>query len=120
MGDGTAGFHLAEFETAAREATDCVVIVGNDARWNAEQVIQIRDFGPERKIGCDLNPDARYDLAAVALGCQGFHVTEAAELPAVLAEALATEGPACIDVAIDSRPAPTVTRKTAAAAEAPA
>ena len=109
MGDGTAGFHLAEFETAARERTAFVAIVGNDARWNAEQVLQIRDYGPERKIGCDLSPDARYDRAAAALGCQGFHVSEGAQLAEVLAKAMVCGGPACIDVAIEALAAPMVT-----------
>ncbi|NIA69309.1 thiamine pyrophosphate-binding protein [Pelagibius litoralis] len=119
MGDGTAGFHLSEFETAAREETDFVAIVGNDARWNAEQVIQIRDYGKERQIGCDLSPGARYDQAAVALGCQGFHVTEADALPGTLAEALGCKGPVCIDVAIEARAAPQVSRAPAIAVKAP-
>ncbi|MEM7750226.1 MAG: thiamine pyrophosphate-binding protein, partial [Pseudomonadota bacterium] len=45
MGDGTAGFYLAEFETAVRENTPLVAIIGNDAKWNAEHQIQIREFG---------------------------------------------------------------------------
>ena len=48
MGDGTVGFHLAEFETAVRENTPFVAVVGNDGRWNAEHLIQMRDYGPER------------------------------------------------------------------------
>lgn len=119
MGDGTTGFHLSEFETAAREETDFVAIVGNDARWNAEQVIQIRDYGPDRKIGCDLNPGARYDQAAAALGCQGFHVTEAQALPGILAEALACKAPACIDIAIEAQAAPQVSRAAMKAVKAP-
>ena len=43
MGDGTLGFHLAEFETAAREQLPFVAVVGNDQRWNAEH--QIGRFG---------------------------------------------------------------------------
>lgn len=120
MGDGTAGFHLAEFETAAREKTDFVVIVGNDARWNAEQVIQIRDYGPARKIGCDLSPGARYDRAAEALGCKAFHVSEAAHLAETLAEALAFDGPVCVDVAIEPQAAPTVKAEAAKIVKAPA
>ena len=110
MGDGTVGFHLSEFETAAREATHFVAIVGNDARWNAEQVIQRRDFGKDRLIGCDLSPGTRYDQAAAALGCRGVQVTEGAALPSVLAEALSCGAPVCIDIAIEAQAAPTVAR----------
>ena len=120
MGDGTAGFHLSEFETAAREETNFVALVGNDARWNAEQVIQIRDYGPDRKVGCDLSPGARYDQAAAALGCQGFHVTAAAQLSETLAEATACGRPVCIDVAIEPKAAPTVTREALQSLKAPA
>ncbi len=110
MGDGTVGFHLSEFETAAREAADFVAIIGNDARWNAEQVIQRRDFGSDRLIGCDLSPGVRYDQAAAALGCRGYQVTEGAALSGVLAEALSCGAPACIDITIEAQAAPTVSR----------
>src|SRR6185436_1390487 len=43
LGDGTIGFHLAEFETAVRRGLPFVAILGNDARWNAESEIQRRD-----------------------------------------------------------------------------
>jgi acetolactate synthase-1/2/3 large subunit len=36
MGDGTFGFHMAEFDTAVRENLPLIAVVGNDARWNAE------------------------------------------------------------------------------------
>ncbi|WP_420347821.1 thiamine pyrophosphate-binding protein [Pelagibius sp.] len=120
MGDGTAGFHLSEFETAARERTAFAVIVGNDARWNAEQVIQVRDYGAQRKIGCDLLPGARYDKAAEALGCRGFHVTEAGQLQGALVDALSGGAPTCIDVAIAPQAAPNVSRKSPEPAKAPA
>jgi acetolactate synthase-1/2/3 large subunit len=41
------------------------VIVGNDARWNAEYQIQLRSYGRERLVGCELLP-TRYDQVAVA------------------------------------------------------
>src|SRR5699024_11758532 len=105
MGDGTIGFHLSEFETAAREGAAFVAVVGNDRRWNAEHQIQLHKYGAERLIGCELS-DARYDLAVAALGGHGEHVTDAAELDAALARAVASGKPACVDVAIEGLPAP--------------
>ena len=106
MGDGTAGFHLAELDTAVREGAAFVTVVGNDFRWNAEHQIQLRDYGPGRLIGCDLAPTARYDLAAAGLGCHGEHVTDPSGLDAALARALASGRPACLNVEIDGVAAP--------------
>ncbi len=105
MGDGTVGFHLAEFETAVREDTPFVVIVGNDGRWNAEHLIQVRDYGPDRLIGCSLS-DARYDEAVRALGGHGEYVTDPAELDGALARAVNCGKVACVNVIIDGVPAP--------------
>ena len=70
MGDGTSGFHFSEFETAVRCDAPFVAIIGHDACWNAEHQIQLRDYGPDRLIGCQLDA-TRYDLAAKGLGCHG-------------------------------------------------
>ena len=48
MGDGTAGFHFTELDTAVREGTAFVSVVGNDFCWNAEHQIQLREYGPDR------------------------------------------------------------------------
>ena len=106
LGDGTAGFHFTEFDTAVREGIAFVGVIGNDFRWNAEHQIQLRHYGPDRLIGCDLAPSARYDLAAAGFGCHGEHVTEAAGLDAALARALASGRPACLNVEIDGVAAP--------------
>ena len=109
MGDGSTGFHLSELDTAARSDSRFVLIVGNDARWNAEYQIQLRDFGPQRMIGCELNA-TRYDQVATALGCYGAHVERPEEMAPALDAALASGRPACLNVSIESHPAPTVRR----------
>ena len=81
LGDGTIGFHIAEFETAVRRGLPFVAVLGNDARWNAESEIQRRDYGANRMHGCELLP-ARYDQVVAALGGHGEHVERAADLPA--------------------------------------
>jgi acetolactate synthase-1/2/3 large subunit len=93
------------FETAARSGAAPVLVIGNDLRWNAEHQIQLRDYGADRLIGCQLS-DARYDLAAAALGGHGEYVTHAAELDAALARAFSSGKPACVNVLIDGAPAP--------------
>ncbi len=110
LGDGTFGFHMAEFETAVRRGLPFVAVVGNDARWNAEHNIQLRDYGADRAYGCELLP-ARYDLVVTALGGHGELVEHAADLPAALARAVASGKPACVNVMIEPIGAPTLRRK---------
>ena len=107
MGDGTSGFHLSEFETAAREGTPLVAVIGNDECWNAEHQIQLREYGEHRLTGCMLS-EARYDLAVAGLGGHGEYVTDLADLDAALDRALASGKPACVNVRITGMPAPNV------------
>ena len=110
MGDGSFGFHMAELDTAARHGLPVVSVVGNDSCWNAENQIQIRDYGANRAHGCDLAPGTRYDLVATAMGGHGEWVREAAELAPALARALASGKPACVNVEIAGQPAPNLKR----------
>jgi len=107
MGDGTVGFHFAEFETAIRENLPFVAIIGNDQSWNAEHQIQLRDFGADRLHGCTLS-DARYDEAVTALGGFGVYVEHIADLDAALAAAVASGKPACVNVKMTGLPAPVI------------
>jgi acetolactate synthase I/II/III large subunit len=114
MGDGTAGFHLPEFDTAAREGAGIVAVIGNDLAWNAELVIQKNTYGSERLIGCSLSASARYHEAAAALGGVGYAAENAEQLEGALQQALASGKPACVNVAIDGRPAPIFSAQAAA------
>jgi len=107
LGDGTIGFHLTEFETAARRKLPFVAVLGNDALWNAESQIQLREYGRERMHGCDLT-SARYDLAVAALGGHGECVERAEDLPGAIERSLASGKPACINVHIESIAAPVI------------
>jgi len=106
MGDGTVGFHLAEFETAVRAGARFLAVVGNDSRWNAEHVIQMREYGPQRLIGCTLSPSVRYDLAAAGLGAHGAYASTPAQLPQALAGAQSAGLAACVNVEMNGQAAP--------------
>jgi acetolactate synthase-1/2/3 large subunit len=106
MGDGTFGFHAFELDTALRYGVPLVVVIGNDARWNAEHTLQLRHYGAERAVGCALLP-ARYDRVAEALGGHGELVERAADLEPALARAFASGRPACVNVMIEGLAAPT-------------
>ncbi len=109
LGDGTFGFHMAEIETAVRLNLPFIAVVGTDSRWNAEYNLQVRDYGPNRTFGCELNP-TRYDMVATALGGHGELVESAAALPGAIERALSSGKAAVINVMIESIPSPVVRR----------
>jgi acetolactate synthase-1/2/3 large subunit len=109
MGDGTFGFHPAEIDTAVRHGLPFVTVVGNDARWNAEYQIQLRTYGKERLVGCELLP-TRYDEVARAFGGYGENVTDAGELLPAVRRAIASGKPAVVNFAIEGLAAPLVKR----------
>jgi acetolactate synthase-1/2/3 large subunit len=110
MGDGSVGFHIAEYDTALRYALPFVGVVGNDARWNAEYQIQLADYGPGRTVGCELRPATRYDAVVAALGGHGSLVEEATQMDGAVAAAHACRLPACVNVLIEGVAAPVVRR----------
>lgn len=109
-GDGTFGFHMAEFDTALRHNLPFVLVVGNDAKWNAEYQIQARDYGANRTHGCELAPGTRYDLAVQGLGGHGEFVERGEDLAAALDRAFASGKPACVNVMIEGLAAPNLRR----------
>ncbi|MNT47731.1 Benzaldehyde lyase [compost metagenome] len=106
MGDGTAGFHMMELDTAVRENAAVIAVIGNDLRWNAEHLIQVRTYGPQRLIGCELSPTARYHDVASALGGAGFAAHDAPGLATALTQAAGSGLPACINVSLAGEAAP--------------
>jgi thiamine pyrophosphate-dependent acetolactate synthase large subunit-like protein len=102
-GDGAVGFTIAEFDTLARHGLPVVVVVMNNRSWAASQHFQQLIGNPVR--GTQLS-DARYDQVAVAFGCEGRRIVEAAELGPALRDAFASGRPTCLNVEIDVVPMP--------------
>lgn len=109
LGDGTFGFHAMEFDTAVRYRLPFIAIVGNDAAWNAEYQIQLRKYGPERTVGCELSP-TRYDRVVETLGGHGEHVSNPDEVLPALQRAESSGLPACVNVTIQRTGAPVIRR----------
>ena len=84
-----------------------MAVVGNDACWNAEYQIQLRDYGPERLIGCELAP-TRYDLMVQAMGGHAENVTGADPLQPALQRAVDSGLPACVNVRLQRVAAPII------------
>lgn len=111
LGDGTAGFHIMEYDSAVRYGIPFVAVLGNDAAWNAEYQIQLREYGEERLVGCELFP-SRYDRVAEALGGHGEHVESASDLAPALQRAGSSNLPALVNVNLARDAAPVVRRSS--------
>jgi acetolactate synthase-1/2/3 large subunit len=96
MGDGSFGFCVGEFETMTRYNMPITSIVFSNAVYGWIKAGQKSGFGA-RYHNVDFS---RTDHAAVAsaYGIKSWRVENPADLPAVLSEALAHDGPTLIDV----------------------
>jgi acetolactate synthase I/II/III large subunit len=105
MGDGGFGFHPTEFDTAVRAGLPFVVIIGNDQRWNAEYQIQLRQYGADRLLGCELsNPD--YQQFSIAFGGSGVRISSEEQLHEQLLRAIGSHLPCCLNVNLAGLAAP--------------
>ncbi|HET6405908.1 MAG TPA: thiamine pyrophosphate-binding protein [Candidatus Thermoplasmatota archaeon] len=100
-GDGAFGLNGMEIESCARQDIPVVCVVANDGAWNQIRDPQVMLYGDERGVGTALNPNARYDLVATALGAHGEHVTEPKELVPAIERAFATRKASVLNVPID-------------------
>ncbi|MEM7333467.1 MAG: thiamine pyrophosphate-binding protein [Chloroflexota bacterium] len=105
MGDGGFGFIPFEMDTAVRYDLPFTLIIGNDARWNAELQIQKRNYGADRIRDVMLNR-TNYDQVVEALGGWGQTVTTIEALQQALIDAAQSGLPACINAHIQGEAAP--------------
>jgi acetolactate synthase-1/2/3 large subunit len=78
-GDGSAGFTLAEIETAIRFGTPYVAVVAHDGAWG----IEADSRPPDRRAGTVFG-EIRFDRVARALGGKGVYIESVEELaPAI-------------------------------------
>ena len=97
-GDGSVGFGLAEFESAARQGIPFVAVVADDSAWGI--VASGHDRRYAKRLSCELGP-ADYAGAAAALGATGVHARTARELREAVREAWARSCPTLIQVPIE-------------------
>jgi acetolactate synthase-1/2/3 large subunit len=97
-GDGAAGFHFIELQSAAREGLPLTVVVFAEGSWSMEVPNEQLRYG--RTFGTEMGA-VRWDRVADGLGCAGFSVERAEDLEAALSDARATKGPAVVCVKTD-------------------
>jgi acetolactate synthase-1/2/3 large subunit len=103
---GDAGFwyHIAEVETAARWNINAVTVVNNNGGGNQSKRGFDRVYGGKQtEKARELWTFNEVDFARIAqdMGALGIRVEQASAFPAALAQALAAQRPAVIDVVTD-------------------
>jgi pyruvate dehydrogenase (quinone) len=104
VGDGGLTMLMGELATCAKYALNVKVVVIKNNSLGQIKWEQMAFLGnPE--FGCELQP---IDFAAVARACgiAGYTLSDPAQCAAVLREALATPGPALIEVTVDPNEPP--------------
>jgi acetolactate synthase-1/2/3 large subunit len=120
-GDGGLWYHVGELETAARWKIPAVIVVNNNRSLNQEINVYSRAYGGSLhgRHG-ELWHFRDTDFAAVAesMGVPGLTVTKASDFESALEKALASKGPALINVVTEIEAmAPRSTTERAAASE---
>ena len=103
-GDAGLWYHIGELETAVRWNIAAVTVVNNNASGNQSKRGFDRAYGGEQTAKArELWTYRMVDLARVAtdIGALGIRVEKPAEIAPALEKALASGGPALIDVATD-------------------
>ncbi len=100
VGDGGASFAVNELATAADVGAPIVVVVMNNGAWGAEKAYQ-RDFFGRRYLGTDLRR-VRFDQVASEFGALGLRAETVSELRDAMKAAMAADGPALVDCAVDA------------------
>jgi acetolactate synthase-1/2/3 large subunit len=97
-GDGAAGFHVMEMQSAVREQAKVTTVVFAEGSWSMEVPNEQLLYG--RTFGTEMGP-VRWDLVAQGLGCEGLLATTLDEVESALATARGAAGPVVVCVRTD-------------------
>jgi acetolactate synthase-1/2/3 large subunit len=106
VGDGGFGHVWSELETARRHGIRVVVAVMNNGILGYQKHAEDAGLGRHTNV-CDF-VDVDHAAIARACGVKGLRLERASDIAAVIAEALATDGPVLIDVIADPAAMPPV------------
>jgi len=97
-GDGAAGFHFMEMQSAARDNIKVVTIVFAEGAWTMEEPNELMRYG--KTFGTSQGA-IRWDKAAEGLGCDGFYAEGIEEVESVLEQARKSPRPAVVCLKTD-------------------
>ena len=97
-GDGAAGFHFMEMQSAVRDGVKITTIVFAEGSWTMEEPNERLLYG--RTFGTAMGT-VRWDRVAEGLGCRAWYVDRMDDIGAALAQAKDCQGPAVVCVKSD-------------------
>ena len=97
-GDGAAGFHFMEMQSAARDNIKVVTVVFAEGAWTMEEPNELMRYG--KTFGTSQGT-IRWDKAAEGLGCDGFYAEGIEEVESVLELARKSPRPAVVCLKTD-------------------
>ena len=105
--DGAAMYSISALWTAAHHRIPVTYVMLNNAAYRILKLNMVEYLGAaaraRRFVGMDLtDPALRFDRMADAMGVPGWRVERPEDLTTALRAAIAHEGPALVDVAIES------------------
>jgi acetolactate synthase-1/2/3 large subunit len=100
MGDGAAGFHIAEFDTMARHDLPILVVIFNNGVWGMSQHGQELVFGKQNLAAVKLAHSA-YHTVAESFGCAGEQLTRVEDIGPAVRGAQGSGRPTCLNILTD-------------------
>src|SRR5258708_8273706 len=100
MGDGAAGFHIAEFDTMMRHRLPILTVIFNNACWGMSQHGQELVFGKQNLAAVKLAP-TDYHKVAEGFGCSAEKITRYQDIAPAVRRAQAKAQPACLNIMTD-------------------
>lgn len=97
-GDGAAGFHFMEMQSAVREGAKLITIVFAEGSWTMEEPNEQMLYG--KTFGTTMGT-VRWDIVAQGLGCEGHYAESVADVEKALAAAQRSERSTVICVKTD-------------------
>ncbi|MEU0511840.1 thiamine pyrophosphate-dependent enzyme [Amycolatopsis sp. NPDC006125] len=108
-GDGSAAFHLSEFDTMVRHGIPVVTVVFTNAVWGMSIHGQQAVFGQSGVVVSEL-ADSAYEQVAIAFGAYGERIERLEDIGPAVARAFASGRPVCLNIAVAAEPVhPTTT-----------
>ena len=101
VGDGSAMYSIQALWTAAHLKRPITYVIPNNRSYRILKERQMARRGNDRFIGMDLrDPEIDFVALAQSMGVPAQRVTDPADIPGVLRQAIASGGPNLIDVSV--------------------
>jgi acetolactate synthase-1/2/3 large subunit len=97
-GDGAAGFHIMEMQSAARDGVKVTAVICAEGSWSMEEPNERMLYG--RTFGTEMGT-VRWDKVGEGLGCESLYVERLAEVEPALERAKAATRPVVVCVKTD-------------------